>query len=111
MCWYIFVPFSVYFEQSEITETESNNGTEITDVTEVEDDLLEGENDNDLDNEDQDRKPPLRYVCLGNNGTEITDVTEIKDDLLEGENDNDLDNEDQDRKPPLRYVCPMSIEK
>ena len=56
-----FVPFSVYFEQSEITETESNNGTEITDVTEVEDDLLEGENDNDLDNEDQDRKPPLRY--------------------------------------------------
>ena len=69
MCWYIFVPFSVYFEQSEITETESNNGTEITDVTEVEDDLLEGENDNDLDNEDQDRKPPLRYVSLGNNGT------------------------------------------
>ena len=61
MCWYIFVPFSVYFEQSEITETESNNGTEITDVTEVEDDLLEGENDNDIDNEDQDRKPPLRY--------------------------------------------------
>ena len=52
----------MYFEQSEITETESNNGTEISDVPEVEDDILEGENenDNDLDNEEQDRKPPLR---------------------------------------------------
>lgn len=49
----------VYFEPTDTTELDSNNGTEISEVPE--DDILEGEgdNDNDIDNEDQYRKPPL----------------------------------------------------
>ncbi|XP_052766795.1 serine/threonine-protein kinase D1-like isoform X2 [Mya arenaria] len=39
---------------SDQVEVESNNGTEVTDITE-DDTLL----DNDIDNDDQDRKPPL----------------------------------------------------
>lgn len=49
----------VYFEANDKDELESNNGTEISEVPEIEDDILEGENDNDVDNEEQERKPPL----------------------------------------------------
>ena len=56
--------FSVYFEANDKDELESNNGTEISEVPEIEDDILEGENDNDVDNEEQERKPPLRYHMI-----------------------------------------------
>lgn len=46
---------SVYFEQSDVSEVESTNGTEVSEIPEDES-LLENDNDND----DSDRKPPLR---------------------------------------------------
>lgn len=47
--------FSVYFEPNDMSEVESNNGTEVSEIPE--DDMLL---DNDIDNDENDRKPPLR---------------------------------------------------
>lgn len=47
---------SVYFEQNDTTDVESNNGTEVSEIPE-DDSLL----DNDNDDQEQ-RKPPLRYL-------------------------------------------------
>jgi len=50
--------FSVYFEQNDSTDVESNNGTEVSDIPD--DDTLP---DIDLDDQEQ-RKPPLRYTTI-----------------------------------------------
>jgi len=48
----------VYFEQNDSTDVESNNGTEVSDIPD--DDTLP---DIDLDDQEQ-RKPPLRYTTI-----------------------------------------------
>lgn len=48
----------MYFEQNDSTDVESNNGTEVSEIPE-DDTLL------DIDNDEQEqRKPPLRWVFI-----------------------------------------------
>lgn len=51
-----FLP--VYFEQNDTADVESNNGTEVSEILE-DDTLLDNDND-----EQEQRKPPLRCVHI-----------------------------------------------